>query len=107
MAEIKKIFVNGKDEVEFFKQLEKRSGETNKKVTAVVNEIIETVREGGDNAVKAYTEKFDGKLPEYYEVPRDVINDALTEAIRTLLTQCSTQLRTSQIFTKDRSHRAL
>ena len=27
MAEIKKIFVNGKDEVEFFKQLEKRSGE--------------------------------------------------------------------------------
>ena len=80
MAEIKKIFVNGKDEVEFFKQLEKRSGETNKKVTAVVNEIIETVREGGDNAVKAYTEKFDGKLPEYYEVPRDVINDALTEA---------------------------
>lgn len=62
MAEIKKIFVNGKDEVEFFKQLEKRSGETNKKVTAVVNEIIETVREGGDNAVKAYTEKFDGKL---------------------------------------------
>ena len=67
MAEIKKIFVNGKDEVEFFKQLEKRSGETNKKVTAVVNEIIETVREGGDNAVKAYTEKFDGKLPEYYE----------------------------------------
>lgn len=26
MAEIKKIFVNGKDEVEFFKQLEKRSG---------------------------------------------------------------------------------
>lgn len=80
MAEIKKIFVNGEDEVEFFKQLEKRSGETNKKVTAVVNEIIETVREGGDNAVKAYTEKFDGKLPEYYEVPRDVINDALTEA---------------------------
>ena len=106
MAEIKKIFVNGKDEVEFFKQLEKRSGETNKKVTAVVNEIIETVREGGDNAVKAYTEKFDGKLPEYYEVPRDVINDAQRQ-IRTLLTQCSTLLRTSQIFTKDRSHRAL
>ena len=40
MAEIKKIFVNVKDEVDFFKQLEKRSGETNKKVTSVVNEII-------------------------------------------------------------------
>ena len=80
MAVIKKIFVNGTDEVEFFKQLEKRNGETNKKVSAVVNEIIETVRNGGDNAVKAYTEKFDGKLPLYYEVPREVINDALTEA---------------------------
>ncbi len=80
MIDIKKIYVNGTDEVEFFKQLEKRSGETDKKVTAVVGEIIETVKNGGDEAVKAYTEKFDGKLPEYYEVPRDVINDALTEA---------------------------
>ena len=40
MAEIKKIFVNGKDEVEFFKQLEKRSGETNKKVTAVDKNLL-------------------------------------------------------------------
>ncbi|MBE6874104.1 MAG: histidinol dehydrogenase [Ruminococcus albus] len=80
MSFIKKIYVNGKDEVEFFKQLEKRSGETDKKVSAVVNEIIETVREGGDSAVKAYTEKFDGKLPQYYEVPREVINDAMTDA---------------------------
>ncbi len=80
MTEIKKIYVNGRDEVEFFKQLEKRSGETDKKVTAVVNEIIENVKAEGDKAVKAYTEKFDGKLPKYYEVPREVINDALTEA---------------------------
>ncbi len=80
MSIIKKIFVNGKDEVEFFKQLEERNGETDKKVSAVVNEIIDTVRKGGDAAVKAYTEKFDGKLPQYYEVPRDVINDALSEA---------------------------
>ena len=46
----------------------------------MVSEIIENVRTGGDDAVKAYTEKFDGKLPQYYEVPRDVINDAMTEA---------------------------
>ena len=80
MIIIKKIYANGVDEEEFFKQVEKRSGETDKKVTAVVSEIIETVKAGGDNAVKAYTEKFDGKLPQYYEVPREVINDALTEA---------------------------
>ncbi|MBR1384849.1 MAG: histidinol dehydrogenase [Ruminococcus sp.] len=80
MPNIKKIYANGVDEEEFFKQVERRSGETDKKVTAVVSEIIDTVRAGGDAAVKAYTEKFDGKLPQYYEVPRDVINDALTEA---------------------------
>lgn len=80
MALVKKIYVNGKDEVEFFKSLEKRSGETDKKVTATVAEIIENVRENGDKAVKDYTVKFDGKLAQYYEVPRDVINDALTEA---------------------------
>ncbi|MBR6102172.1 MAG: histidinol dehydrogenase [Ruminococcus sp.] len=80
MIDIKRIYANGTDEEEFFKQVERRSGETDKKVSAVVSEIIDTVRAGGDAAVKAYTEKFDGKLPKYYEVPRDVINDALTEA---------------------------
>lgn len=80
MAVVKKIYVNGKDEEEFFKQLEERNGETDKKVTAVVSEIIENVKKNGDDAVKAYTEKFDGKLPQYYEVPRDLVNDALTEA---------------------------
>lgn len=80
MSIIKKIYVNGKDDAEFFKSLEKRQGETNKQVGSVVNEIIENVRENGDKAVKDYTLKFDGKLPQYYEVPRDVINDALTEA---------------------------
>lgn len=80
MALVKKIYVNGKDDVEFFKTLDKRSGETDKKVTATVTEIIDNVKANGDKAVKDYTVKFDGKLPEYYEVPRDVINDALTEA---------------------------
>ena len=80
MAIVKKIYVNGKDDVEFFKTLEQRSGETDKKVTATVNEIIENVKANGDKAVNSYTEKFDGRLPEYYEVPRDVINDALTQA---------------------------
>lgn len=80
MALINKIFANGKDEVEFFRQLEERNGETDKKVTAVVSEIIETVKAEGDKAVMEYTKKFDGIKPKYYEVPRDVINDALTQA---------------------------
>ena len=80
MAIMRKIVADGAAEEEFFKQVEKRSGETDKKVTAVVTEIIENVRAIGDSAVTAYTEQFDGTLPQSYEVPREVINDALTEA---------------------------
>ncbi len=77
---MKKIFANGKDEKAFLADLSKRAGETNKKVTETVSAIIEEVRENGDEAVKNYTLKFDGNLPKYYEVPRDIINDAMTEA---------------------------
>ena len=77
---LKKIYADGKAEFDFIKKLEARNTETDKKVTKVVSDIIEDVRINGDKAVLAYTEKFDGKLPEYYEVPRDVINDALSEA---------------------------
>ena len=77
---IRKIIANGKDEVAFLKEVEKRNGETDKKVTEIVSEIIDNVKENGDNAVQDYTLKFDGKLPEYYEVPLDVIHDALNDA---------------------------
>ncbi len=77
---IKKIIANGTDEKNFLKEVEKRNGEKDKKVGEIVSKIIENVKNGGDKAVKDYTLKFDGKLPQYYEVPRDVINDALTEA---------------------------
>lgn len=77
---IRKIIANGKDEVNFLKEIEKRNGETDKEVSEVVSAIIEDVRANGDKAVNDYTLKFDGKLPEYYEVPQEVIQDALSEA---------------------------
>lgn len=77
---IRKIIADGKAEVEFLKEVSRRQGETDKKITEAVSAIIENVKENGDNAVKDYTMKFDGRLPEYYEVPREVINDALSEA---------------------------
>lgn len=81
MIEMKRINASDAAEREaFFELLDKRSGETNERVTAAVTEIIANVKAGGDKAVKDYTLKFDGSLPKYYEVPRDVINDALTEA---------------------------
>lgn len=77
---LRKIIANGTDEKNFLKEVEARNSETDKKVSEIVAEIADTVKKGGDKAVKDYTLKFDGKLPEYYEVPRDVINDALSEA---------------------------
>lgn len=76
---IRKIFADG-SELEFLKEVEKRSSETNQKVEATVREIIANVRSNGDKAVKEYTSKFDCSNCEYYEVPQEVINDALTEA---------------------------
>lgn len=77
---IRKIIADGTAEVQFLKEVEKRNGETDKKVSEIVSEIIDNVKENGDKAVKDYTLKFDGKLPEYYEVPIDVIHDAMTNA---------------------------
>lgn len=77
---IKKIIANGKDEVEFLKEVRKRNGETDKKISEIVSAIIDDVKENGDAAVNKYTEKFDGNLPEFYEVPLDVIHEALSEA---------------------------
>ena len=77
---MKKIYANGTDEKAFLEQLAKRTGETDKRVSQIVTEIIETVRAGGDQAVQKYTKQFDGELPQYYEVPQEVIEDALNEA---------------------------
>ncbi len=77
---IRKIIADGTSEVAFLKEVEKRNGDTNKKVSAIVSDIIENVKENGDKAVNEYTLKFDGKLPEFYEVPLDEIHDALEEA---------------------------
>ncbi|MBQ8731936.1 MAG: histidinol dehydrogenase [Oscillospiraceae bacterium] len=80
MPVIKTVQANGVDEKEFFRAMRQRSGETAKQVTQAVSEIIDAVRERGDEAVKEFTLRFDKKLPPYTEIPRDVINDALTDA---------------------------
>ncbi len=77
---LKKIYANGKNEVELLNSMAKRSVSANKEITEIVSAIIDDVKENGDEAIERYTLKFDKKLPCFFEVPRDVINDALTEA---------------------------
>lgn len=74
------IKTDGKAEREYMSLLKSRSTAVGKTVTEAVTDIIENVRERGDQALLEYTEKFDGKLPKYLEVPREDINDALSEA---------------------------
>ncbi len=73
------IKADGKTEKEFLAKLEERNRSTNNDVTAVVSEIINNVRENGDNAVREYTIKFDGKAPECFEVSKDEINASIAQ----------------------------
>jgi len=54
----------------FIEELKARVGENDRKVEAIVSEIIETVKLGGDNAVKEYSKKFDGWTPNCIEISK-------------------------------------
>lgn len=58
----------------FIADLKARSQNNGRDVAAAVSGIIEDVRQNGDAAVKAYTEKFDGKAPEKTEVSKEEID---------------------------------
>ncbi len=64
---------------EFVAQLMARAGEKDRKVDAIVADILENVRVNGDAAVKAYTEKFDGKAPEKLEISREEIKELMQQ----------------------------
>ncbi|MBR2635420.1 MAG: histidinol dehydrogenase [Oscillospiraceae bacterium] len=74
------IRADGKAEQQALSLLKSRSGEVDRKVTAVVTEIIETVRRDGDKALAMYAEKFDGKAPDKLEISKEEIEAALTAA---------------------------
>ncbi len=76
---IKIIKADG-SEKRFLTDVEKRAGEVNNEVEKTVKEIIENVRANGDKAVKEYTARFDCPNAQYYRVPDEAIQDALTEA---------------------------
>ncbi len=76
---IRIINANG-DEKKFLAEVEKRAGEVNAEVEKTVKAILEDVKTNGDKAVKEYTAKFDCPNAQYYRVPDEAIQDALTEA---------------------------
>lgn len=74
------IKANGKNEYELLRQLKARSSETDQKVTDVVNDIIANVRRFGDEAVREYTMRFDGRLPKQTVLEKEDLAVYLDEA---------------------------
>lgn len=72
------VTADGKKEYEFIELLKKRAQNSDKNVVPTVSEIIENVRENGDDAVREYTLKFDGNAPVKTEITSDEI-DTLIE----------------------------
>lgn len=63
----------------FIQQLKERSGENDRRVDAVVAEILENVRKNGDTAVREYTVKFDKAAPEVFEITKSEIEALVKE----------------------------
>ncbi len=68
---------NGKAEYALIEGLKKRAGETDKKVMDIVTNIINSVKEQGDEAVREFTVRFDGSLPKKNVIEKDELNSYL------------------------------
>jgi Histidinol dehydrogenase len=64
---------NGVDKYQILAQLKQRAGEKEPKITEEVTTIIHGVKEGGDKAVREYTERNDGSKHEKIEFDKDEI----------------------------------
>lgn len=65
---------NGKSEYALIENLKKRSGETDQKIVDIVSSIIQGVKEGGDDAVREYTVRFDGAVPKKTVIEKDELS---------------------------------
>ena len=71
---------DGITEKTLLQNLRQRSGEIDKKVTTAVTDILENVKARGDEAVREYTVKFDGRCPEQTEISRQQMEEAVAQA---------------------------
>ena len=72
------VKADGVQEYAFIETLKKRAQNSDKNVIPVVSEILENVRENGDEAVREYTVKFDGKAPERTEISAEEIESIVS-----------------------------
>lgn len=103
---------NGVVEYQLLAQLKQRAGETDPKITEAVTTIIHGVKEGGDEAVREYTVRFDGSVPKKIEFDKDEIyafldqvdpafKDAVVKAQRNIYDFHQRQAQQSWMTTKE------
>lgn len=68
---------NGKAEYALIENLKKRSGETDAKIVEIVTNIINSVKEQGDEAVREFTVRFDGSIPKKTVIEKDELQEYL------------------------------
>ncbi len=68
---------NGKAEYALIENLKKRAGETDEKITQIVTNIINSVKEQGDTAVREFTVRFDGSVPKKTVIEKDELQSYL------------------------------
>lgn len=68
---------NGKSEYAVVENLKKRSGETDPKIVEIVTSILKGVKEGGDEALREYTSRFDGSVPKKIVIEKDELQSYL------------------------------
>ena len=103
---------NGKNEYALIENLKKRSGETDRKIVDIVTSIIQGVKDGGDEAVREYTVRFDGAVPkkaiiekeelsEYLDLVDDDFKKAITDAKNNIYDFHKRQAQQSWMTTKE------
>ncbi len=79
---------NGKAEYALIENLKKRAGETDSKIVEIVTNIINSVKEQGDEAVREFTARFDGSVPKKTVIEKDELSyylDTVDEDFKTAI----------------------
>lgn len=86
---------NGKTEYALIESLKKRSGETDSKILEIVSSIIQGVKDGGDEAVREYTVRFDGGVPKKTVITKEELSayyDDVDEEFKTAITNAKNNI---------------
>lgn len=100
------VKANGRAELQLLRQLKERSGEIDQSVTAAVTEIIGQVKNCGDEAVREYTARFDGRAPSGPKFPVRSWRRPPPGASPLFWPPSPVRRKISAIFTNDRSSKA-